>query len=201
MRRKYSEVWKSAGRCVTCSLPSGGKSKCARCIASDLAWKRANRTADSTAKRRKILYEAGRCTSCENVRETNATKCNRCLAYLREYRRARSANVKVYMRAWCQANTAKMTEYSKLRQLRKRSSQGSITKSEWRAIVKAQQGRCIDCGEKRKLEMDHVWPVRHGVCGYAFNIAGRSEPCNIAKHAKLLPGVHPSLFDSVMVSV
>lgn len=78
---------------------------------------------------------------------------------------------------------------------RRRGAVGAFTAEEWQAIVKRQNGKCLHCREKKKLEKDHIMPLNRGGCNFAFNIQGLCKKCNLKKTDKILEGVHYSLFD------
>lgn len=115
----------------------------------------------------------------------------------RAYYQANKEKIQQSNLRWRLGNWDRLLESIRRGKARRRAACGSVSGSEWLAIVKKQKGRCADCGKKRKLEMDHVWPVSKGGCAFAFNMAGRCAECNRRKSNKILPGVNPSLFDNI----
>jgi 5-methylcytosine-specific restriction endonuclease McrA len=48
-------------------------------------------------------------------------------------------------------------------------------------VWRRDQGRCVDCGSREKLEFDHIIPVSEGGSNTARNIELRCESCNRRK--------------------
>lgn len=84
-------------------------------------------------------------------------------------------------RRWKRANKEKGRVYENKRRARKNEGGGSFTVSEWRDVVNRQDGRCLACGKKAKLTIDHVIPVSKGGSSDISNIQGLCGPCNSKK--------------------
>lgn len=52
-------------------------------------------------------------------------------------------------------------------------------------VWKRDNGECVECGSKEKLEFDHIIPVIKGGSSTYRNIQLLCEPCNRKKHAKI----------------
>jgi hypothetical protein len=52
-------------------------------------------------------------------------------------------------------------------------------------VWRRDQGRCVDCGSRERLEFDHIVPVSRGGSNTARNIELRCELCNRAKGAQI----------------
>jgi hypothetical protein len=52
-------------------------------------------------------------------------------------------------------------------------------------VWRRDQGRCVDCGSRERLEFDHIVPVAKGGANTARNIELRCEPCNRKKAARV----------------
>jgi 5-methylcytosine-specific restriction endonuclease McrA len=69
------------------------------------------------------------------------------------------------------------------------ASQGSrreaIPPAVRREVWQRDQGRCVDCGSRERLEYDHIIPVSKGGSNTARNIELRCEPCNRKKGARI----------------
>jgi hypothetical protein len=50
-------------------------------------------------------------------------------------------------------------------------------------VWRRDQGRCVDCGSRERLEFDHIIPVSKGGSNTARNIELRCEACNRRKSA------------------
>lgn len=83
------------------------------------------------------------------------------------------------------------------RRARKIGAAGSHTVAEWEAIKKRQNGCCAICGARSRLTRDHIIPLSRGGSDFAYNIQGLCKSCNSSKGAKILAGIHPSLFDRI----
>jgi hypothetical protein len=57
----------------------------------------------------------------------------------------------------------------------------SVRNEVWRR----DQGRCVDCGSRERLEFDHIIPVSEGGSNTARNIELRCESCNRRKGARI----------------
>lgn len=101
----------------------------------------------------------------------------------KEYRSQNPALVKARKDSWRKRNPEKARAYV-LNRRSKVGAGGSLSAGEIKAIVARQRGRCAACGEKAKLEMDHIMPLALGGGGDAGNFQGLCKPCNIRKHAK-----------------
>jgi hypothetical protein len=53
-------------------------------------------------------------------------------------------------------------------------------------VWRRDQGRCVDCGSRERLEFDHIVPVSKGGSNTARNIELRCEACNRRKSASVL---------------
>jgi 5-methylcytosine-specific restriction endonuclease McrA len=52
-------------------------------------------------------------------------------------------------------------------------------------VWRRDQGRCVDCGSRERLEFDHIIPVSKGGSNTARNLELRCEICNPSKGAKV----------------
>lgn len=52
-------------------------------------------------------------------------------------------------------------------------------------VWRRDQGRCVDCGSRGRLEFDHIIPHSRGGSNTARNIELRCEPCNRRKGARI----------------
>jgi 5-methylcytosine-specific restriction endonuclease McrA len=52
-------------------------------------------------------------------------------------------------------------------------------------VWRRDQGRCVDCGNRERLEFDHIIPVSRGGSNTARNLELRCESCNRRKAASI----------------
>jgi 5-methylcytosine-specific restriction endonuclease McrA len=52
-------------------------------------------------------------------------------------------------------------------------------------VWRRDQGRCVDCGSRERLEYDHIIPVVRGGANTVRNIELRCERCNRSKGARI----------------
>jgi 5-methylcytosine-specific restriction endonuclease McrA len=52
-------------------------------------------------------------------------------------------------------------------------------------VWRRDQGRCVDCGSRERLEFDHIIPVSQGGANTARNLELRCELCNRVKAARI----------------
>jgi 5-methylcytosine-specific restriction endonuclease McrA len=64
-----------------------------------------------------------------------------------------------------------------------RGANGQITKLEWEAILVVHNHRCVYCGIRGDLTMDHIVPISGGGRHDALNIAPACLRCNVQKKA------------------
>jgi hypothetical protein len=60
-----------------------------------------------------------------------------------------------------------------------------IPKHVKREVWRRDQGKCIECGSKEKLEYDHIIPVSKGGSNTARNVQLLCENCNRTKSSKI----------------
>ncbi len=66
-----------------------------------------------------------------------------------------------------------------------RSRRQSIPEKVRHEVWRRDQGRCVDCNSRERLEFDHVVPISRGGSNTARNIELRCEVCNRRKAATI----------------
>ena len=66
-----------------------------------------------------------------------------------------------------------------------RSRRESIPESVRHEVWRRDEGRCVDCGSRERLEFDHIIPVSKGGSNTARNLELRCETCNRRKGATI----------------
>jgi len=97
--------------------------------------------------------------------------------YATEHRKQESARAI----QWQKDNPKRVRMRSKLRQFRKRTNGGEVTKEQWLSLCKLFGYKCASCREKKKLEMDHIVPVAMGGLGDIMNLQPLCRSCNASK--------------------
>ena len=106
------------------------------------------------------------------------------LAASKRWHRENSERTTANVMRWREENPDKFLAIQINRRARVAANGGHITCDEIEEIVRRQKGRCAVCRKKRKLEMDHVMPVKLGGDSWARNFQGLCRSCNASKSAK-----------------
>lgn len=92
---------------------------------------------------------------------------------------------------WEKANIDKVRDFKRTHRAKRRASQepasvraGDFTTTQWRALCTWFQQRCLACGRKRALTVDHVLPLRDGGTNSIHNIQPLCRHCNNVKARK-----------------
>lgn len=117
----------------------------------------------------------GRATEC-------GTHCSRCHCPVKK--RGICAKCLDYVNTWKRENRDKVNGARRLRRRELRDSGGRILS----ALLSRQGGRCALCGiASQKWHRDHVIPRSRGGQNGIDNLQALCPPCNLRKHAKILP--------------
>ena len=84
---------------------------------------------------------------------------------------------------WARENPDKVRVKRYRRKTRKTKAGGSFTATEWKQLCNQYNNRCLKCGEKKKLTVDHVIPIAMGGTSDINNIQPLCGPCNSSKGA------------------
>lgn len=145
-------------------------------------WYRNNRGRVSEQKRR--YYQANR-------KRINAQSRRHYLenrkVILTKHRQWREANPGYYSE-WGHyhylANPGYYSQKARRRRAMRHNAPGSHTAEEFAALCDKYGSRCLRCGEKRELTVDHVIPLSQGGGDDIANIQPLCDPCNKAKATK-----------------
>lgn len=105
----------------------------------------------------------------------------------RRWQRANPDKVRIICRRWAQSHPETVKARNLVAMSRATngpSKDGILTGNDVKTIILRQKGRCASCGEKAKLEMDHIMPLALGGGPHRHNFQGLCKPCNVRKHAK-----------------
>jgi len=144
--------------------PSGNRSsECKPCV-------NARKQSDPHLKeKRRAYYEANRASI---------------LAKSKAYQQAHPEVLKKSSKKWAANNQERCRERVQRRRNRKRGNGGSYTAQEWQELCDRAWNRCLDCGRKKPLSVDHVIPVSKGGTSEISNLQPLCVPCNSRKRDK-----------------
>lgn len=83
-------------------------------------------------------------------------------------------------------NASKYIRRVHQRRLRVLAAGPAYSPEEWQALCDFYDNRCICCGKKVKLTVDHVIPLSKGGSNMIDNIQPLCQTCNKTKHAKII---------------
>lgn len=146
------------------------------------AWRAANREKHRTYQRQYRLDHKEECY------EKNRRWAKGNPELVREYhRRSRNRTPSTY-KASHQKYWAKNPDMRRLacanRRARKVTNGGSISESQWQEVKRKYDFRCLRCGKKKPLTLDHVVPISKGGCHEVSNIQPLCLECNSSKSTK-----------------
>lgn len=90
------------------------------------------------------------------------------------------------IQSWRKNNPEKVSSQQHRRRTRKTGAGGSYTAEEFKALCEQYDNRCLACGEKKKLEFDHVIPVSKGGSSDISNGQPLCRSCNSKKGTKTI---------------
>jgi 5-methylcytosine-specific restriction endonuclease McrA len=90
-----------------------------------------------------------------------------------------------YQNDWAHENSDKIVKYAFERRS-KIANAGSFTAEEWENLLEQCGNKCVCCGKKKKLTVDHIVPVIKGGTNLISNIQPLCKSCNSSKHTKTI---------------
>lgn len=117
----------------------------------------------------------------------------------KEWRKKNPGKAKENKKLWHEKNKRYVLEYNKkyrernphyasacvaVRRARKAKSIGAYTNKQIENLLKKQHGKCVNCGDKSKLQVDHIVPLKLGGANDIKNIQLLCRQCNCRKSAK-----------------
>jgi 5-methylcytosine-specific restriction endonuclease McrA len=104
----------------------------------------------------------------------------------REHYAANREHYAARIAAYRQAHPEMADAMQERRRARLRVGGGDVPAAEWRAIQVAQGHRCLACGQRCRLTMDHVVPLARGGRHETANIQGLCLVCNARKGTRII---------------
>ena len=111
-------------------------------------------------------------------RENNADKVKQ---YQDKWKEANPEKDKRRKRNWSKRNLVRRKVYNQNRIAKKYKNGGSFTAKEWKSLCEKYDNRCLCCGEKERLTVDHVVPISKGGTSNIENIQPLCMYCNSSK--------------------
>jgi 5-methylcytosine-specific restriction endonuclease McrA len=84
-------------------------------------------------------------------------------------------------RKWSKNNPEKTRIKNQRRRAKLANSYGAYTQNEWKNLCNLYDNRCLACGKKNNLTVDHVIPLDLGGANTIDNIQPLCKPCNSSK--------------------
>lgn len=99
--------------------------------------------------------------------------------------RERTPAVRAMRNKWREANKEKLNFYYRDKNHRRRVAvkAGRLTAEDWEGVCKKYQYKCVYCGQKKKLTIDHEVPLAAGGKHEVSNVVPACQRCNSQKRA------------------
>lgn len=88
-------------------------------------------------------------------------------------------------RDWQQKNKDKRAISQRNRQAKKRESGGTLSATDWKAILDKYENKCLKCGSKENITIDHVVPIALGGRNDTSNVQPLCKTCNCRKGKRI----------------
>lgn len=85
-----------------------------------------------------------------------------------------------------QKNAESIKVRNQNRRALKKNAEGNYTKDEWDELCEKYDNKCLACGKKTKLTVDHIIPLDKNGTNYIWNIQGLCISCNCSKQNKII---------------
>lgn len=97
----------------------------------------------------------------------------------------RTPEVRAKKNKWREANKEKLDFYYRDKNHRRRIAEkaGRLTPEDWDGVCKKYQYKCVYCGKKKKLTIDHEVPLASGGKHEVSNVVPACQSCNSKKRA------------------
>lgn len=98
---------------------------------------------------------------------------------------AHKEEAKAYRRAWRKTHPIEHRSQSREYRLRKLGL-GRLTDADWAEVIAKYGDRCLCCGTRKRITVDHVVPLSKGGANAKHNVQPLCLPCNSRKHQKTI---------------
>lgn len=165
--------WKEAGGFVALSRSVTGRGSrcldCHRAISRD--YNRRNRS--------KVAQTGNAWRRANRERHLETRRAWRAIPGNAERERARN-------RAWSKHNMDAIIAIQHKRRALKKANGGTYTARQWKALCARYDNRCLCCGRKRRLSVDHIVPIIKGGANSIDNLQPLCKPCNSRKGSRVI---------------
>lgn len=100
---------------------------------------------------------------------------------VKKYNQEHKERVSAYKKIWNSINRKKVYEYAKNRADRIAASYKGITFQEWADLLNKYDNKCLCCGTKENITLDHVFPISLGGADSIINAQPLCRSCNSKK--------------------
>lgn len=122
----------------------------------------------------------------EHLRKWRAKNPDRQREHKVKWRDKNRAQANASVSRWAKANPEKRRVYTKNRRNNKLGASGKFSSEEWGALCRKYDNRCLACGKKTRLTVDHVVPISVGGSNDISNIQPLCVSCNSRKGTKVI---------------
>jgi len=120
----------------------------------------------------------------EYIRQYYSKQREKILEYKRRYRQRHSEKMRKRDARYREEHPmVRKAQYSR-RRAQERDAKGEFSFGQWKAIKRfySPDGKCLCCGEARRLQVDHVVPLSKGGTNWPGNLQPLCKGCNLRKH-------------------
>ena len=150
-----------------------------RVAETNAAWRAANR--ERKAATDAAWYAANRERRAATVAAWQAANRERMVATGAAWYAANRERAAATMAAWKKANPEKVAAHKQRRRARKANAAGTFTSEQWSARLAYHENKCVYCGSREDLQIEHQIPLARGGTNWPSNLVPACGTCNRSK--------------------